>query len=170
MIHSNGDLFFYGGIGEDIFGETYTARIAMRDDNNKFLLMKMMREYREWHEKNHRFYEGYDYDKKKLAVLSGMKWVWALGGVCFAGVIVNPNFTSKYAAYYLRKINVVMWALIFYHAGRKKQDYHMLNMMLKMHDYFPLEVKRGLASKNYRHMALFDWKNPGRKHIVNLTG
>ena len=45
MIHTNGDFFFPGGFGEDIFGETYAARIGRRDDTNKYLLMKMMREY-----------------------------------------------------------------------------------------------------------------------------
>ena len=59
MIKSTGDLFFHGGFGEDIFGETYAARIAKRDEPNKYLLMKMLREYIQWHEKNGKFYEGY---------------------------------------------------------------------------------------------------------------
>ena len=159
-----------GGAGEDIFGETYSARIASLDQSNRYLLMKMMREYVQWHEKNGRFYDNYDYDKKKLQVLSGLKWVWGLAGVGFAGIVVNPNFTSKFGAYYLRKISVVSFALIFYHFGRKKQDYHMLNMMLKMHDYFPLEVKRAMRDKDYRHLALFDWENPGRKLFDDVTG
>lgn len=120
MLHSIGDRFFPGGVGADIFGETYTGRINQYDHNNKYLLIKMMREYIQWHEQNHRFYDGYDYDKKKLAFLSKMKWVWAAGGFCFAGVVVNPNFTSKFGAFYLRKISVVMWTLIFYAFGRKK--------------------------------------------------
>ena len=82
--------------------------------------MKMMREYIQWHEKNHHFYDGYEYDRTKLTVLSRMKWVCAFGGFCFAGIVVNPNFTSKYGAFYLRKISVVLWSLIFYTAGRKK--------------------------------------------------
>ena len=48
MLKGTGDLFFLGGVGEDIFGETYTARIARRDPNNKFLLMKMLGEYIRW--------------------------------------------------------------------------------------------------------------------------
>ena len=46
----------------------------------------------------------------------------------------------------------------------------MLNMMLKMHDYFPLEVKRAMRDKDYRHLALFDWENPGRKLFDDVTG
>lgn len=42
--------------------------------------------------------------------------------------------------------------------------------MLKMHDYFPLEVKRALQSKDYRHLTLFDWENPGRKLFDDVTG
>ena len=34
--------------------------------------------------------------------------------------------------------------------------------MLKMYDYLPLEVKRTLQSKDFRHMALFDWEQPDR--------
>ena len=82
--------------------------------------MKMLGEYIKWHEQNHRFYDGYEYDKKKLNVLSYMKWGWAGAGVCFAGIVVNPNFTSKYGAFYLRKFSIVIWGLIFYSFGRKK--------------------------------------------------
>ena len=28
--------------------------------------------------------------------------------------------------------------------------------MLKMNDYFPVEVKRALMDKDFRHLALFD--------------
>ena len=46
----------------------------------------------------------------------------------------------------------------------------MLNMLMKMHDYFQLEVKRAMQDKDYRHMALFDWHNPGRKLFDDVTG
>jgi hypothetical protein len=55
-----------GGVGEDVFGETYAGRIARPDHDNKYLLTKMLREYIQWHEKNARFYDGYNYDKNKL--------------------------------------------------------------------------------------------------------
>ena len=45
MIQSPADPWFPGGIGEDIFGETYAARILRQDVNNQHLLMKMLREY-----------------------------------------------------------------------------------------------------------------------------
>ena len=98
-----------------------------------------------------------------------MKWLWAFGGFTFAATVVNPNFTAR-SSFYFRKINVVLFALVGYHWGRKKQDYHLLNMMLKMHDYFPLEIKRALQDKDYRHAALFDWENPGRKLFDEATG
>ena len=121
----------------------------------------MLREYINWHETTARFYEGYQSDKKKLHFFGLMKYAYAFGGFCFAGTIVNPNFTAR-NSFYMRKINLVLWASIGYAWGRKKQDYHLLNMMLKMHDYFPLEIKRALQDKDYRHVALFDWENPGR--------
>lgn len=45
MLKGAGDLLFIGGVGEDIFGESYAARIARPDPTNKYLLMKMLREY-----------------------------------------------------------------------------------------------------------------------------
>lgn len=169
MMKGPGDLLFLGGVSEDIFGETYAARIAKRDSENKYLLIKMLREYIQWHEVNGRFYDGYESDKAKLKMLGAAKYAWAFGGFCFAGTIVNPNFTAK-SSFYFRKVNVVMWSLIFYAWGRKKQDFHLGNMMLKMNDYFPLEVKRALQDKDYRHVALFDWQNPGRKLFDEVTG
>jgi hypothetical protein len=40
MIKSSGDLFFLGGVGEDVFGETFAGRIARPDPVNKHLLFK----------------------------------------------------------------------------------------------------------------------------------
>ena len=169
MMKSTGDLLFLGGVGEDIFGETYTARIAKKDNENKYLLIKMVRDYIRWHETNHRFYEGYDSDKAYLKFLGTTKYGWGAAGFVFAATVINPNFTSK-SSFYMRKMNVVLWAMIGYHWGRKKQDFHLLNMMLKMNDYFPLEIKRALQDKDYRHAALFDWENPGRKLFDDATG
>ena len=169
MLKGAGDLFFTGGVGEDVFGETYAGRIARQDHDNKYLLIKMLREYIQWHEKNGRFYDEYSSDRTKLQFLGTMKYVWAFGGFCFAGTIINPNFTSK-SSFYMRKFNVLFLATIGYAWGRKKQDYHLLNMMLKMHDYFPLEIKRALQDKDFRHVALFEWENPGRKLFDDATG
>ncbi len=124
MLKGVGDLFFLGGVGEDIFGETYTARIARQDTSNKYLLMKMLREYIQWHETNHRFYEGYEADRQKLKVQAGLKYAYAFGGFLFAGMVINPNYTSK-NSFYFRKFNVAFFALIFYAWGRKKQDYQL---------------------------------------------
>ena len=66
MMKAASDLLFIGGVGEDIFGETYTARIARVDEVNKHLLMKMLKEYVQWHEKNGRFHDEYEADKKKV--------------------------------------------------------------------------------------------------------
>ncbi len=66
MLKGVSDLLYIGGVGEDVFGETYAGRIARPDHDNKYLLTKMLREYIQWHEKNARFYDGYNYDKNKL--------------------------------------------------------------------------------------------------------
>ena len=45
MLKGVSDLFYLNGVGEDIFGETYSAQIARRDPVNKHLFYKMMKEY-----------------------------------------------------------------------------------------------------------------------------
>ena len=70
-----------------------------------------------------------------------MKWVYAASGVMFAGMIFNPNYTSP-RSFYLRKINVVFLGWLGYCWGRRQQDNHMAFMLLRMNDYFPLEVRR----------------------------
>jgi len=169
LLRGLGDQFFIGSVGEDIFGESFPAQIARQDDTNRFLFMKLMREYVQWHEQHARFYPGYEADKSKLWYLSWFKYGWASAGVAFAACIVNPNYVSK-RGFYLRKFNVLLFGLIGYQWGRKKQDFHLLNMMLKMHDYFPHEVKRALQSKDHRHLALFNWENPGRQLFDEETG
>ena len=42
--------------------------------------------------------------------------------------------------------------------------------MLKNYDYFPLEVKRTLQDKDFRHIMLFDWENPGRQLYCEKSG
>ena len=97
------------------------------------------------------------------------KWGWTFAGFSFGAICVNPNFTKR-NSFYLRKFNVLAFAMIGYAWGRKKQDYHLLNMLLKMNDYLPLEVKRAMSAKDYRHLALFDWENPGRQLFDETTG
>ena len=66
MLKGTWDLLFFEGVGDDVFGETYTARIAGQDPENKYLLINMLREYIMWYEQNARFYDGYLQDKQKL--------------------------------------------------------------------------------------------------------
>lgn len=73
MLKGVGDLFFLGGVGEDIFGETYAARIAKQDPENKYLTLKLVGEYINWHKTNHRFYDNYESDMKKMTRLGYMK-------------------------------------------------------------------------------------------------
>ena len=44
--------------------------------------------------------------------------------------------------------------------------------MLKMNDYFPLEVKRALRDQDFRHLALFDLEQAAkdRKLFDEKTG
>ena len=56
------DGFFMGGVGSDIFGETFTARNLNQDLVNDYLLKKYFREYIEWQRTNHRFHDNFESD------------------------------------------------------------------------------------------------------------
>ena len=82
--------------------------------------------------------------------------------------VINPNFTKR-RSWYLRKFNVALFAVIGMQWGLKRQSDHVSSLMLKMHDYLPLEVKRTLESKDFRYMAMFDYKNPNRQLFDEKT-
>ena len=139
------------------------------DPTNQFLFGQMMREYLQWHEANNRFYDGYEADKKYMKLRTYLTKIYGLAGIAFAAVIINPNFTSK-SSFYLRKINCLLVGYTFYAWGIKRENQQQERMWYRMNDYFPLEVKRALQDKDYRHLALFDWENPGRQLFDERTG
>ena len=97
------------------------------------------------------------------------KWAWTGVGFCFAAMVVNPNFTHR-QSYYLRRLWPVVFAGIGYQWGRKIESHNMLCTMVRMHEYLPLEVKRAMQTKDFRHVATFDYKNPGRELFDPVTG
>ena len=56
----------------------------------------------------------------------------------------------------MKKIAVFGWGLIGFGFGKRYFDDLVVNTMLKMNDYFPVEIKRALQDKDFRHLALFD--------------
>ena len=57
-----------------------------------------------------------------------------------------------------------------YQWGKKVENENMTITLMRMNDYFPLEVKRALQTKDFRHLAAFDYKNPGRTLFDTETG
>ena len=92
-----------------------------------------------------------------------------LGGVAFAAVVINPNFTQR-RSYYMRKIVPAMFGAVAYQWGYRCENVHMTNMLLQMNDYFPLEVRRAMQTKDFRHLQTFNYKNPGRQLFDEKTG
>ena len=86
-----------------------------------------------------------------------------------AAMIINPNFTQR-RSFYLKKFNIAMWTTIGVAWGTKRENDTLIRMMLRQYDYFPLEVKRTLQTKDHRHMVGFDYKNPNRKLFDDRTG
>ena len=64
-------------------------------------------------------------------------------GVVFAGTVWNPNFVKR-RSWYMRKIAIFGWALIGFGFGRRYYEDTITVTMLKMNDYFPVEIKRAL--------------------------
>ena len=73
----------------------------------------------------------------------------------FAATVFNPNFVKR-RSWYMKKIAAVTWTLIGYNLANRYYQDEICFTMLKMNDYFPLEIKRALQDKDFRHIALFD--------------
>ena len=156
------DGIFLGGMGSDIYGEPHTAQVARADHVNDYLRDKTLREYIKYQIQNDGLYEGAERDFFRLKMASAAKWFYAgLGGV-FALTIINPNFTKR-RSWYLRKFSVGFFGLIAYQWGKRQESEKKLMFAMRCHDYFPLEVKRTLESKDFRYMAMFDYRNPSRQ-------
>ena len=79
----------------------------------------------------------------------------------FALTIWNPNYMKR-RSWYMRKVSILFFGNVGWNFNRKFYEDHITNMMLKQNDYYPIEVKRALRDKDFRHLALFDHENPGR--------
>ena len=84
-------------------------------------------------------------------MLHYQKWAIVLASVSFAAVIINPNFTQR-RSYYMRKIIPFTFGLIGYQYGYRCENLHMTNMLLQMNDYLPIEVRRAMQTKDFRHV------------------
>ena len=107
------DGIFLGGVGSDIFGEEGTARVVPYDRANDSQRTKLLLDYLIYHKRNSKFYEGFENDLSYMYRLSWQSWGWAAVGVVFAGVIFNPNYTSRHS-FYLRKLTPVFFGTIGY--------------------------------------------------------
>jgi hypothetical protein len=56
----------------------------------------------------------------------------------------------------------IFWGFIGYAFGRAEHGKLLGHMLMKNNDYFPLEVKRTLQDKDFRHMVDFNYLNPSR--------
>ena len=110
------DGFFLGGVGSDIFGETYTARVLVQDSVNDFLVRKYFREYIDWQRENHRFHDSFESDWFRCKLNWYRKWGYTFGSIAFAAVVINPNFTRR-RAWYARKAIPLLFGVVGYQYG-----------------------------------------------------
>ena len=152
-----------------MFGEHNVARNLVPDPVNDFLRTKYLADYINWHRQNARFYDGFENDLTYQKFLGYQKWGITLGAAAFAAIVVNPNFTRR-RSYYGRKIVPFMFGLVGYQWGYRCENIHLTNMLLQMNEYLPLEVRRTMQTKDFRHIANFDYRNPGRQLFDEKTG
>lgn len=141
-----------------MFGEVGPGRNLPNDPVNTFLRNKYLKDYLEWHFQNRPVYEGMQSDLSYLKFSSYMTLGYAALGVVFAGVIFNPNYTSRHS-FYMRKLTPVFFGAIGYQWGKKKQADQVTSIMLRLHDYMPRPVRRTWETKDYRHMVGFNYES-----------
>ena len=163
------DGIFLGGIGSDIFGEHNVARNLVIDTTNDYLRNKYLKDYMQWHKENHRFHDNFESDIFKQKMLWYQKWMYAFGSAAFAAIVINPNFTRR-RSYYARKLIPFTFGLVAYQYGYRNENVHMTNMLLQMNEFLPLEVKRTMETKDFRHVANFDYRSPNRQLFDEKTG
>ena len=105
----------------------------------------------------------------KIKLNKAKTWTFALGAASFAAIVINPNFTRR-RSYYARKLIPFMFGVCGYQYGYRCENVHMTNTLLQMYDYMPLEIKRTMQTKDFRHVQQFNYRNPGRQLFDKETG
>ena len=62
----------------------------------------------------------------------------------------------------MRKFALVWWGMVGHAFVKRYYEDQITMTMLKMHDYLPIEVKRAIQDKDFRHLALFDQEEEGK--------
>ena len=66
----------------------------------------------------------------------------------------------------MRKIAPFVWGSVALNYGHKKYMDQVTFTYMRMNDYFPMEIKRGLRDKDFRHFALFDLDQESKKRVL----
>jgi hypothetical protein len=150
------DGIWLGGIGSDIFGEVAPARIDFTDRPNDYLVNLYLRSWFSTARKEGRLHKDFEKDLKDLWWKNNFyKFLYVTAGVVFAGVVYNPNYTSR-NSFYLRKFTPLFFGAIGYQFYKAQHSKKVTQIMMKNNDYYPLEVKRCLQDKDFRHMVDFN--------------
>ena len=166
---STNNGIWLGGMGSEIHGEPFTAQIEIVDPVNDFLYDKYLREYIQWQRVNGSFHDSFEADYARVQRSYYARWFYAGAAALFAAAVINPNFTKR-RSWYVRKFSVGFCGVIGFQFGQKNLSDNQTMLLMRMHDYLPLEVKQTLASKDYRYMALFNYKKPERQLFDEKTG
>ena len=161
-------MVFLPGMAADIFGEERAARFDRMDLVNDYLRTKYLKEYLRWSLETGNCSPTLKDDWARVNRYGHYYNGLGIAGFLFAAIVVNPNYTKR-RSFYLKKFNCIFFPVIFASWGLKLQNEATLELMLRNYDYFPLEIKRTLATKDYRYLVGFDYKNPNRKLFDEKT-
>ena len=131
----------------------------------------LLREYFQWHKANtkHGFGPNHEYNERRVRWYAAMRYVWAGAGAVFGFTVINPNFTMRRSKY-MRIIAPALMASVGWQWGKKKWDDAITHTMLELNEYCPFEVRRCLATKDFRYLANWDYTKEGATQFCPTTG
>jgi hypothetical protein len=108
------DGIWLSGIGSDIFGERASARLLHTDKANDYLMTMYLTQYFQRARQTGNLHKDFETDLNRLWYADKFyKPLYGLIGVVFAGIIFNPNYTSRHS-FYLRKFTPIFFGTLGY--------------------------------------------------------
>ena len=146
------------------------SQYSMKDDGNNYMFKKELSKYLLWHLKSQmKFYPGAKREYRLSKFWQYAKYATSALFGAFTLFVVNPNYTMS-RSYYLRRIFLLASMYIGYTFGLRYEMLYKTLFMQKMVPYFPMEIRRGLETNDYRYLYLFNTTKKNRKLFDEQTG
>jgi len=151
------------------YGDYYKGRDGKlyKDYAKDYLFHKEYQHYLTWHKQTgQKMYQGAESDLWWEKFWHYGKFVLPVIMGCVGAFVINPNYIRP-RSYYAKRIVIAAMAYL----GWTFSDYYehkfreMFNM--KMISYFPMEIRRGLESNDWRYFYIFNHKGHGNREVFD---